>query len=1017
MHYTSAPKTGQGAVADDTDASGNDASAAWVAVTRTGIAASQTISSLSNGTAYRVRVRAANSGQSGPWAFGTGTPKSGDATLSELSGSTSTDGSDFGGTLDIGTFGSETTAYTATVENAVTHVKLTPTASYSGATVKVGKGSSLAAVTSGSASGAIPLAVGANALAVEVTAEDGAKRTYAVTVTRAAAALTARLRGTVSEHDGETPFMIELVLSESLEPGSRWPSGASFEVEGGSVEDVRMFRPYRIHVHVRPKSWKDVTVTLAGGRACDEDGAVCTADGRALSNSSTLTVSGPVRELSSDADLSALTVEAGAASSWTALDIGTFEPGTTAYAATLENAVTHVKLTPTVSNSDATVKVGKESSLAAATSGSASRAIPVEVGETDLKIEVTAEDGETKRTYTVTVTRKAAASTDATLSGLSGSTSKDGSHFGGTMDIGTFASGTTAYAATVENAITHVTLTPTVTDSNATVKVGKGSSLAAATSGSASGAIPVGVGETDLKIEVTAEDGATTKSYTVTVTRKAAASTDATLSGLSGSTSTDGSDFGQTLSIGTFASETTAYTATVASSITHVKLTPTASDSGATLKVGRGTNLTTVTSGSPSGAIPVEVGETDLQVEVTAGDGTTKTYTVTVTRPWTTLSVSSGDSKLDLSWLAPSWKVTGYDVHYTSAPRTGQDAVAASAAASGHDASAGWVAVARSGTAVSQSITGLDNDTGYRVRVRAIADDDRSGWVTGTGTPRLIDTTLSALSVSTSADGSDFSETLALSPAFDAATRAYAATVTSTVTHVRVTPTANDGNASVTVEDAAVSSGFRQRGDQAGVGRQRDCCSRHRLGRLGTGNLYGHGDAGGCRRHTGSAPGRGLDHAFRHPEPGGRGLAGHRDGDIVGGAGGGGDGSADHDPAHVRGRGPRVVDVDRGPRRLHVGDGHDVDGRGRRRGGRDVHGGAGQPARWSDRGRSVLGRGNDYRQRGATAATARAHNAADGRVRERSRPSMTARRRSRWTCASARRWVSPRTPRPTPRSP
>ena len=215
-------------------------------------------------------------------------------TLSGLSGNTSTDGSDFSGTLDIGAFAPGTTTYTATVENAVTHVKLTPTVSESGATVKVGKGASLAAVTSGSASGAIALAVGANALTVEVTAGDGTTKTYAVTVTRAAA-LTARLWGAVAEHDGETPFMLELVLSESLESGSRWPSAAALKVKGGSVESVRRFRPYRFQVHVKPKSWKDVTVTLAGGRGCGEAGAVCTADGRSVSNTSSVTVGGPVR--------------------------------------------------------------------------------------------------------------------------------------------------------------------------------------------------------------------------------------------------------------------------------------------------------------------------------------------------------------------------------------------------------------------------------------------------------------------------------------------------------------------------------------------------------------------------------------------------------------------------------------------------------------------------------------------------------------------------------------------------
>ena len=113
-----------------------------------------------------------------------------DAALSALSGSTSTDGSAFTGTLDIGAFAAGRKAYRATVANAVTHVKLTPAANRSDATVKVGKrGTTLAAVTSGSASAAIALAAGANVIEVEVTAADGGTRTYTVTVTRRAAAL------------------------------------------------------------------------------------------------------------------------------------------------------------------------------------------------------------------------------------------------------------------------------------------------------------------------------------------------------------------------------------------------------------------------------------------------------------------------------------------------------------------------------------------------------------------------------------------------------------------------------------------------------------------------------------------------------------------------------------------------------------------------------------------------------------------------------------------------------------
>ena len=218
---------------------------------------------------------------------------SSNATLAGLTAEAKTE--DGWSALGLGTFAAGTTAYSATVPNGTTHIRLTATVADATAVLKAGAGSSLSAVASGAAGAAIPLSVGSNALKVEVTAEDGTVKTYAVTVEREAPPLTARLRGAVAEHDGETPFMLELELSESLDSGSRWPSAASFEVKAGSVESVRRFRPYRFHVHVKPKSWRDVTVTLSGGRGCDEAGAICTADGRSVSNTSTMTVGGPVR--------------------------------------------------------------------------------------------------------------------------------------------------------------------------------------------------------------------------------------------------------------------------------------------------------------------------------------------------------------------------------------------------------------------------------------------------------------------------------------------------------------------------------------------------------------------------------------------------------------------------------------------------------------------------------------------------------------------------------------------------
>ena len=83
-------------------------------------------------------------------------------------------------------FAASTETYSATVPNNITHVKLTPTVTATGkATVQVGKAGSLASVTSGSASQAIALAEGANAILVEVTAQDTTTtKTYRVNITR-----------------------------------------------------------------------------------------------------------------------------------------------------------------------------------------------------------------------------------------------------------------------------------------------------------------------------------------------------------------------------------------------------------------------------------------------------------------------------------------------------------------------------------------------------------------------------------------------------------------------------------------------------------------------------------------------------------------------------------------------------------------------------------------------------------------------------------------------------------------
>jgi hypothetical protein len=78
-----------------------------------------------------------------------------------------------------------------------------------------------------------------------------------------------------------------------------------------------------------------------------------------------------------------------------------------------------------------------------------------------------------------------------------------------------------------------------------------------------------------------------------------------------------------------FAAGTLDYTAAVANSVTSMTVTPTAAEAHAAIQV----NGTTVDSGSPSGAIDLNVGQNTITTLVMAQDGTTaKTYTITVTR-------------------------------------------------------------------------------------------------------------------------------------------------------------------------------------------------------------------------------------------------------------------------------------------------------------------------------------------------------------------------------------------------
>ena len=206
-----------------------------------------------------------------------------------------------------------------------------------------------------------------------------------------------------------------------------------------------------------------------------------------------------------------------------------------------------------------------------------------------------------------------------------------------------------------------------------------------------------------------------------------------------------------------FAGTTETYTALAPLGATSLSVSATWTESGLVVDAGSGstdqnsiyTNVTGNRSSSSGSSLTVRLapGADATRVRVVAdrlaGANRARQYIVIVKKvpvAPTGLTVTADTAKLDLSWTAPSGTLTGYDVHYTSAPTSGGGAVANNAAASGNDPAAAWVAVSR-GTendppTASQSITSLTNDTEYRVRVRATNTNGGGAWVFGTGTPK-----------------------------------------------------------------------------------------------------------------------------------------------------------------------------------------------------------------------------------------------------------------------------------------
>lgn len=275
-----------------------------------------------------------------------------------------------------------------------------------------------------------------------------------------------------------------------------------------------------------------------------------------------------------------------------------FAQTTLTYTANVPNSVKFITLREYTADAAATVNVNGVTVPFGTISGS----IPLNAGPNTVHIMVTAQDGVTTQTYTVTVTR--APSSNANLGYLVIS------H--GVMSPA-FAQTTTNYTANVSNEIDTLTVKFGTADSTSTATA-NGSPLVSQV---VSAPIPLIVGPNTISVAVKAQDGVTIQTYTVIVTRAPSANANLAYLGISRVTLSPA-----------FTQATTNYTSTV------YKLDT------VTLKFGTADPTATVTvNGSPlaSGVVSAPIRLTDgantINVVVKAQDMTTvKTYSIIITR-------------------------------------------------------------------------------------------------------------------------------------------------------------------------------------------------------------------------------------------------------------------------------------------------------------------------------------------------------------------------------------------------
>ncbi len=638
-------------------------------------------------------------------------------------------------------FSPTTYNYTVSEANTLASVTMTPITQDAGATITVNGN----AVTSHTASPAIPLSIGANTITTIVTAADGiTKNTYTTIVTRLPSTnallstITTTPAGTLVGVSGPgylnfTQSVPNSETSIQVTPTAKDPT-ATITVNGVAVASGSLSQA--IPLSVGPN-----TITT-----------VLTAQDGVTTKTVIITVT---RAPSSNASLTHLTPSSGVISP-------VFATGTYSYTESVANSVQSITLTPVLSDLTATIAING----VVANSGVASAALPLNVGPNTINTVVTAQDGVTKKTYTLTVTR--APSSNALLQSISTTPVL-------TL-VGATGPGYLNFTATAGGSVSSIQVIPTAKDPTATITVNG----VAVNSGTASQPIALNVGQNVITTVLTAQDGVTTKTVIITVNK--IASTNASLASLSLSNGT---------LVPAFAPATLNYTASV-NDIGSLTITPTTADATATMTI----------NGAPAASgvaapITLVAGPNIITTVVTAQDGiTTKTYKTTVTlTPGTNAQIATIATSPTLNLLSTTG--TGYLNFKASVPLS---------------FSSLQEIVTLKDPLATMTVNGTPATSGVASQVIPLAEGATT-MITTVITAQDGVTTKTVTLAITRAPSSDAGlSNLALSsgtlsPAFATATTSYTASVND-IASVTVTPTANDPNAMIKVNGGTVASGI-----------------------------------------------------------------------------------------------------------------------------------------------------------------------------------------------------------------